>query len=61
MYLDDPATAVEMPMSLFDPSAICGGSPMANKEGSEINPPPPTMASMKPAVNPAMIRNNTEI
>lgn len=61
MYLADPATAVEIPISLFEPKAMLGGSPRANKDGREINPPPPTIASKNPAVKAAMIRNSTKV
>jgi hypothetical protein len=36
---------------LFVAIAICGGSPASKYAGSEINPPPPPIASTRPAKN----------
>jgi hypothetical protein len=49
-------TAMSVPQVdciLFVPSAICGGRPAHSNAGKEINPPPPAMASMNPALSPA--------
>ena len=37
--------------SLFVPRAAAGGMPVINKAGIVINPPPPAIASIKPAMN----------
>jgi hypothetical protein len=42
---------------LLVPKAICGGKPAASNAGTEINPPPPAMASMNPALSPARKRS----
>src|SRR5690606_30607064 len=44
------------PCSLLVPSAASGGTPAAKRAGSAISPPPPAMASTKPAARPAAPR-----
>jgi hypothetical protein len=47
-------TATSVPMvdeSLFVPKAKCAGNPANRYAGIEISPPPPAIASMKPAKN----------
>lgn len=41
--------------NLLLPSATLGGKLVSNMAGTEINPPPPTMESTKPANAPAKI------
>src|SRR3569833_352763 len=41
------------PWTLFVPSAAIGGTPAASSAGNPISPPPPAIASTKPASIPA--------
>ena len=45
--------------SLFVPSAKGTGKPKAKSAGVEINPPPPTVESIKQAMKPATNKNAT--
>ncbi|GMA56257.1 hypothetical protein GCM10025858_07600 [Alicyclobacillus sacchari] len=45
-------TADIVPANLLVPSASEGGRPTNRRAGSEMRPPPPTVASMKAATNP---------
>src|SRR6188768_2753174 len=48
------------PLNLLVPSSVAGATPgyTANKAGSWISPPPPTIASMSPAANAAASTSN---
>ena len=59
-YRNELAKAAETPMTLLEPMAKFGEKPSASKAGKDINPPPPTMASTKPAKNPARVINVAE-
>lgn len=47
--------------SLFVPSAVAGGRPMASRAGVDIKPPPPTTASINAAKNPNTIMINISV
>ncbi|GLG02235.1 hypothetical protein Alches_22760 [Alicyclobacillus hesperidum subsp. aegles] len=49
-------TADMVPANLFVPKAKDGGSPTNKRAGSEMRPPPPTVASMKAATKPETAR-----
>src|SRR6266542_559370 len=53
------AVAPNTAWPLFVPSATCGGKPAASRAGSEINPPPPAIASTSPAKNAAATSSAT--
>ena len=50
-------TAPKVAENLFVPIARWGGMPVASSTGREIRPPPPAMASTKPAKNPPPMTN----